>query len=93
MHFSIWGGNSHHVSFPAAKSFTLDYIDLKRDEEIESLYLLVDFVKHCRIVIFFRVVVEANHAILLVNAGIDLPVFNLHAKEPKEDTLIRYNKQ
>lgn len=45
------------------------------------LYLLVDFVKHRWVVVFFRVVVETDHAILLINAGVDLAIFNLHARK------------
>lgn len=38
---------------------------------------MVNFVEHCRVVVFFRVVVEAYHAVLLVNASVDLTIFNL----------------
>lgn len=38
---------------------------------------MVDFVEHRWVVVFFRVVVETDHAILLVNASVDLTIFNL----------------
>lgn len=43
-------------------------------------HLLVNFVEHCRIVVFFGVVVETDHAILLVNASVDLTILNLEGK-------------
>lgn len=44
-------------------------------------HLLVNFVEHCWVVVFFGVVVEADHAILLVNASVDLTIFNLHGSK------------
>lgn len=44
---------------------------------VQFHHLLVYFVEHCRVVVFFRVVMEADHAIFLVNASIDLTIFNL----------------
>ncbi len=40
-------------------------------------HLLINFVEHCWVVVFFGVVVEADHPILLVNASVDLTIFNL----------------
>lgn len=47
-------------------------------------HLLVNFVEHCWVVVFFGVVVEADHAILLVNASVDLTIFNLHNKDKEQ---------
>lgn len=44
-------------------------------------YLLVNFVEHSRVVVFFWVVVETDHAILLVDTSIDLTIFNLQRTE------------
>lgn len=38
---------------------------------------MINFVEHCWVVVFFGVVVEADHAVLLVNASVDLTIFNL----------------
>lgn len=48
---------------------------------VSYLHLLINFVKHCWVVVFFRVVMEGDHAIFLVNASIDLTIFNLHRKK------------
>lgn len=59
----------------------LYYDSAKQDNTVSRaghLHLLINFVEHCWVVVFFRVVVEADHAILLVNASIDLTIFNLH---------------
>lgn len=45
--------------------------------QIKTPHLLIDFVEHCWVVVFFGVVMEADHAILLVNASVDLAIFNL----------------
>lgn len=44
---------------------------------VRDPHLLVNFVEHCWVVVFFGVVVEAYHTILLVNASVDLTIFNL----------------
>lgn len=54
-------------------------------EQLLNLHLLIDFVEHCRIVVFFRVVVEADHTILLVNASVDLTVLNLCTIAPRQN--------
>lgn len=56
---------------------------IKTRTPLATPYLLIDFVEHCGVVVFFRVVVEADHAILLVNASVDLAIFNL-CRSPKE---------
>lgn len=50
---------------------------------VSYLHLLIDFVKHCWVVVFLRVVMEADHAIFLVNASIDLAIFNLYRTKRK----------
>lgn len=47
-------------------------------------HLLINFVKHSWVVVFLRVVMEADHAILLVNASIYLTIFDLQEKKKKE---------
>lgn len=52
-------------------------LELSNSLWVSYPHLLIDFVKHCWVVVFLRVVMEADHAILLVNASIDLAIFNL----------------
>lgn len=56
-------------------------------------HLLVNFVEHCWVVVFFRVVMEADHTILLVNASVDLAIFDLQKKHKdrcEENKKFRY---
>lgn len=58
---------------------------VERDStKIKSSHLLVYFVEHCWVVVFFWVVVEADHAVLLVNTGINLTIFNLHGRNMRK---------
>lgn len=50
-----------------------------------AFHLLINFVKHSWVVVFLRVVMEADHAILLVNASIDLTVFDLQGGKAEHD--------
>lgn len=47
------------------------------------LHLLINFVKHCWVVVLLWVVMEADHAIFLVNASVDLTIFNLYRNKRK----------
>lgn len=49
-------------------------------------HLLINFVKHSWVVVFLRVVMEADHAILLINASIDLTIFDLQGEKKKSVT-------
>lgn len=56
-------------------------------------HLLINFVKHSWVVVFLRVVMEADHAILLVNASIDLTIFDLQGQKKNQSIPRTINKR